>query len=252
VAAHLETEILLVDEVLAVGDAAFQEKCLGKMGNVASGGRTVLFVSHNMAAVRALCGSAMLLSEGQKVRVCDGSVDAVIAKYLQATIGEGRSGELVPSMHKGGSAELWVREVILTNGVGEPVSQLRIGEPMTITVLFEARQPFREARIGLGFITIEGTRIAAVYHTDRGLPALSANSGEYEVSFTLLNPFLPGSYIISAGAHRALGGTLIDDVPEALRFHVVDVSAGEDMPQSYNRGVVSLDGAWQPPQRIGG
>ncbi len=80
VAAHLEPEILLVDEVLAVGDAAFQKKCLGKMGDVAKEGRTVLFVSHNMAAVQNLCRRSLLLNDGQVV--LDGSTDRVVMKYL--------------------------------------------------------------------------------------------------------------------------------------------------------------------------
>ena len=80
VAAHLEPEILLVDEVLAVGDAAFQRKCLGKMGDVASSGRTVLFVSHNMAAVQNLCDRALWLRGGQVVE--DGKTNAVVARYL--------------------------------------------------------------------------------------------------------------------------------------------------------------------------
>jgi len=82
VAAHLEPEILLVDEVLAVGDAAFQKKCLGKMGDVAKEGRTVLFVSHNMAAVQRLCERVVLLNEGKIV--VDGVAERVIAAYLQS------------------------------------------------------------------------------------------------------------------------------------------------------------------------
>jgi lipopolysaccharide transport system ATP-binding protein len=80
VAAHLDPEILLVDEVLAVGDAAFQKKCLGKMGEVAGEGRTVLFVSHNMTAVTQLCPSAILIGDGRIV--CCGSASHVVAKYL--------------------------------------------------------------------------------------------------------------------------------------------------------------------------
>jgi lipopolysaccharide transport system ATP-binding protein len=80
VAAHLEPEVLLVDEVLAVGDAAFQRKCLGKMGDVASSGRTVLFVSHNMAAVQSLCERALWLRGGQVVE--DGPTNAVVSRYL--------------------------------------------------------------------------------------------------------------------------------------------------------------------------
>jgi lipopolysaccharide transport system ATP-binding protein len=82
VAAHLEPEILIVDEVLAVGDAQFQKKCLGKMQDVAGHGRTILFVSHNMAAVKTLCSRAMLLAEGGLK--CSGGVGAVISEYLQA------------------------------------------------------------------------------------------------------------------------------------------------------------------------
>jgi lipopolysaccharide transport system ATP-binding protein len=82
VAAHLEPEILIVDEVLAVGDAAFQRKCLGKMGTVAKDGRTVLFVSHNMTAVQTLCSRAIWLCDGEVE--ADGQADRVVAKYLQA------------------------------------------------------------------------------------------------------------------------------------------------------------------------
>jgi lipopolysaccharide transport system ATP-binding protein len=82
VAAHLEPEILVVDEVLAVGDAEFQRKCLGKIGEVASGGRTVLFVSHNMAAIQTLCQSAILLAQGELL--LHASVDDVIREYMRA------------------------------------------------------------------------------------------------------------------------------------------------------------------------
>jgi lipopolysaccharide transport system ATP-binding protein len=80
VAAHLDTEILIVDEVLAVGDAAFQKKCMGKMRNVSEGGRTVLFVSHNMTAIRDLCNRAVLLTSGNVFY--DGKASEVVLKYL--------------------------------------------------------------------------------------------------------------------------------------------------------------------------
>ncbi len=83
VAAHLEPEILVVDEVLAVGDAEFQQKCLGKMKHVAGQGRTVLFVSHNLAAVRALCNRALLLADGKII--ADGPVEAVARRYISTS-----------------------------------------------------------------------------------------------------------------------------------------------------------------------
>ncbi|MCX6907825.1 MAG: polysaccharide ABC transporter ATP-binding protein [Verrucomicrobia bacterium] len=99
VAAHLEPEILIVDEVLAVGDASFQKKCLGKMGDVSRGGRTVLFVSHNMVAVQSLCQRAILLHEGVLLR--DANAGSVVAHYLQNICAvvkpqEWRTPELAP------------------------------------------------------------------------------------------------------------------------------------------------------------
>src|SRR5438046_1387871 len=96
VAAHLEPEILLVDEVLAVGDVAFQKKCLGKMGDVAKAGRTILFVSHQLSAVRSLCTRALLLSDGRKV--FEDRVDQVIERYLQQSLGRGSGGRLHAAM----------------------------------------------------------------------------------------------------------------------------------------------------------
>ena len=86
VAAHLEPEILVVDEVLAVGDAQFQSKCLGKMGDVAREGRTVLFVSHNMAAVSALCRKGLLLQGGRLTKT--GPIEEIVSAYV-ATTGQG-------------------------------------------------------------------------------------------------------------------------------------------------------------------
>src|ERR1019366_9498873 len=89
VAAHLEPEILIIDEVLAVGDAEFQKKCIGKMGQVSKSGRTVIFVSHNLTVVATLCGRAVLLDAGQKR--LEGNSEQVVSAYIQsgaASVGE--------------------------------------------------------------------------------------------------------------------------------------------------------------------
>src|SRR5437016_12235285 len=85
VAAHLESEILLVDEVLAVGDAAFQRQCIGKMHDISRSGRTILFVSHNMPSITRLCDRALLLAEGRLVD--DGQPDRIVARYLGSEFG---------------------------------------------------------------------------------------------------------------------------------------------------------------------
>lgn len=250
VAAHLEPEILLIDEVLAVGDAAFQKKCLGKMGDVAKEGRTVLFVSHNMSAVERLCRSAMLLDLGHKIY--SGSVKDVIYFYLHRFVSEGCSGKIAPGMHKSGTGELVIDKVLLINRSGEPLSQVRMNEPFTVKIVFSVKQPVRQVRIGLGFNTMEGRRIATVHHTDTGLEAFDGDMGVYEIPFSLLNPLLPGTYIISAGAHRALGGHTTDLVPEALRFDVVELSVNGNGPvhQTYNPGLIHFNGKWKPARQV--
>jgi lipopolysaccharide transport system ATP-binding protein len=248
VAAHLEPEILLIDEVLAVGDAAFQKKCLGKMGDVAREGRTVLFVSHNMSAVEGLCRSAILLDLGHKIY--SGAVKDVIYFYLHNFVSEGSSGKIAPDMHKSATGELVIDKVFLSNHTGEPVSQVRMNEPFTVKIVFSVNEPVKEARMGLGFNTIEGKRIATSHHTDSGLETFSADTGVCEIIFGLTNPLLPGTYIIGVGAHRALGGHIIDFVPEALRFDVVELSSDGYVHPKYNRGLIHFNGKWQPARKI--
>ena len=124
VAAHLEPEILLVDEVLAVGDAEFQKKCLGKMRDVAGEGRTVLFVSHNIGAVQRLCSRALLLDGGRLVQ--DGPPAEVVTTYLEQAIPEqSGTGALVPAdAQRNGTGEARLREVLFSDVDGRPLSAL--------------------------------------------------------------------------------------------------------------------------------
>ncbi len=131
VAAHLEPEILLVDEALAVGDAAFQRKCLGKMENLAQSGRTVLFVSHNMEAVRTLCQRAILLDEG-KVRA-DGDVEAVVEDYFaRFAAGSGRQLR--------GTDGLTIETVVFKNDGGQEIREFCPGEDLIVEIRFDAQK----------------------------------------------------------------------------------------------------------------
>jgi len=124
VAAHLEPEILIVDEVLAVGDIAFQKKCLGKMQEVSTGGRTVLFVSHNMAAIQNLCSSALLLSAGRVT--ARGAVGDVVARYLEES-GELADTAIASRKDRRGSGALRLTEISLRGANGEPVHAFASG-----------------------------------------------------------------------------------------------------------------------------
>ncbi len=134
VAAHLEPEILIVDEVLAVGDAAFQKKCLGKMGDVAKEGRTVLFVSHNMAAISSLCTCAMLLDSG-RLKV-SGTPQSVIEEYLAKT----RNDAGVPLSERKdrtGDGRVRFTNVSVLNNRGEVVESVVSGQDISISLDYE-------------------------------------------------------------------------------------------------------------------
>jgi len=134
VAAHLEPEILLVDEVLAVGDAEFQRRCLGRMEDLSESGRTVLFVSHNMQAVSQLCDRAILLEDGLKVR--EGSSGEVVAQYLQKVggIGASRAGADLESAFGDDLAQL--RSVRVVDEDGQVVNAVDVRQPVGIEIGF--------------------------------------------------------------------------------------------------------------------
>jgi lipopolysaccharide transport system ATP-binding protein len=215
VAAHLEPEILIVDEVLAVGDTEFQKKCLGKMSEVTKKGRTILFVSHNMAAVRSLCGTCLLLDKGRKLAV--GSSHDIIDRYMIGEVSEDRS-EIRPS--RPGRAPIWItRARVLNEGKTSP--SLPIGANFTLQIDFAADPSTIYPRIGFVISSSEGVRV------------LGANN-RYQPSTSLRNrvqhgsilchlgkvPLTPGLYSVSLW----LGDQAVDwhIEPDALAFRVVD------------------------------
>ena len=159
VAAHLEPEILLIDEVLAVGDAGFQKKCLGKMGEVASQqGRTVFFVSHNMGAVRSLCEEAILIEGGRLVM--SGKPGDVISHYLSSSMP--KDSEVEGQIWWNGdktaprSEDVALRGIRLLNPEGVPQASFEAEKPIAIEIHYEILQRLRGARFCLTLITQEG------------------------------------------------------------------------------------------------
>ena len=194
VAAHLEPEILIVDEVLAVGDAQFQKKCLGKMQDVSKGGRTVLFVSHNMAAVKGLCTRAILMQSGQLMM--DGQIDGVIAEYLRA----GNSTGKVSWTEKPPQADgLKLLSACVRNSPGGGEGHVACEDPFEIAVRFTSERPLKDVRAGFIIKTAEGVVVCgsadAEVAATENLP-----SGEVEsvVRFTE-NPLNAGMYYVQFG-----------------------------------------------------
>jgi len=138
VAAHLEPEILVVDEVLAVGDAQFQKKCFGKMGEVAQEGRTVLFVSHNMAAVNQLCQTAILLAEGCLKSI--GNVDIIISTYMKDTMSIAQNINLEQRTDRKGSQWLRFTDVLICDSQGNGIQQVLSGQTVMIRIYYKSKK----------------------------------------------------------------------------------------------------------------
>jgi ABC-type polysaccharide/polyol phosphate transport system ATPase subunit len=174
VAAHLEPEILVVDEVLAVGDVAFQKKCMGKMGNVAQEGRTVLFVSHNMDAVKKLCPRAMLLTDGYKET--EGDTDEVVARYLR--FGADQLSPMVPLPNGTSEAAGWGKALLFCAEDGSPQAQFRLNEPWKIGFDFELARPTDHVIAAVGLASFEGVPLITYWSKPRDL-----RPGQYRVQF---------------------------------------------------------------------
>ncbi|MDF5712687.1 MAG: ABC transporter ATP-binding protein, partial [Rhizonema sp. NSF051] len=156
VAAHLEPEILIVDEVLAVGDAQFQKKCLGKMEDVGKEGRTVLFVSHNMAAMKALCSRALLMRKGQLLM--DSDIEVAISSYL-AEDSTSDTSVVWNEQDAPQSSEIRFLEAYILNAQGEYASTIDCREGFSIVIKYKVLKPINSLRIGFFMQNIEGVPI---------------------------------------------------------------------------------------------
>ncbi|MBI5958450.1 MAG: ATP-binding cassette domain-containing protein, partial [Chloroflexi bacterium] len=156
VAAHLESEVLLVDEVLAVGDAEFQKKCLGKMGDVSQQGRTVLMVSHNMESIQHLCNQVIVLEKGQVYMI--GSTQDGIASYLSmfSTAAEGNVDLSEHSNRSRGSIPI-LRNIRLLDQSGLPKNQFMSGEMLKIELTCDFPKDMSQPQLGIGFDDWLGT-----------------------------------------------------------------------------------------------
>jgi lipopolysaccharide transport system ATP-binding protein len=196
VAAHLEPEILLVDEVLAVGDAAFQRKCLGKMNEVSQLGRTVLFVSHNLPAMMRLCPRALVLERGKLVM--DAPSEEAVSHYLRSVTSGGRRREWSGDSAPGGGSAVRLRAVGVVTDGGSPEAVLKVNQQITIEIEYEAREStsFRCAVVlwfqgACAFAGVEPSEAArpapGLYRTQVTIPPNLLVEGQYAVSVSMFS-----------------------------------------------------------------
>jgi lipopolysaccharide transport system ATP-binding protein len=246
VAAHLEPEILIVDEVLAVGDAAFQRKCLGKMGEVSGHGRTVLLVSHNMSAVTALADSCLWLDSGRVRHI--GEPSAVVAEYLseghlalQPGVADLRDPALRHGVSKATLKEVLFESVRLIDGTGETTGIFFEDEPMRIALRLDSKIATRRLEVLVKCSTLEG---ALVFTLMSGQLDVDVTPGPVEVEVEI--PSLP----LRRGGYRldlyALTSAPQDDLRGVVEFEVAGPRGAVDDPRRLRDylGVVDVPHVW--------
>ena len=243
VAAHFEPEILVVDEVLAVGDADFQKKCMGKMKSIARAQRTVLFVSHNLAAIESLCSRACLIRSGRLVS--EGSPAAVLGEYLSEGA-QSENGIFDLSNHpaRGARRHPVIRELVLRNAGGESRSSFYPNQPLHVELLLEPRTPVRHPRLAIAIEDSLGGRLmtAASYF---GQDEIGLISGLVRVQCVIPSLRLgAGRYLLSASIATKDEG-LIDSLDCAAWFDVVwRDSYGSGEPYLPVYGPVLCESSW--------
>jgi lipopolysaccharide transport system ATP-binding protein len=241
VAAHLEPEILIVDEVLAVGDHEFQKKCLGKMRDVRSEGRTVLFVSHNMTAVNNLCTRSILLNKGKIV--ADGPSSDVTREYLRSASFQGESHWKFEAKPGKGTQ---VREVMILDPDGEPREGYELTRPITVRMRYNFAEAMRGVTVGLAVISEDnGETYISLSDTELDLSRLEERAaGDYvaevQIPSNLLNT---GQYSLRIGISKGRHDIL--EVVEGMNFRVID-SVGIVMFLGFERkgSLMAIQSPW--------
>lgn len=243
VAAHLEPEILLIDEVLAVGDAEFQKKCLGKVKDVASGGRTVLFVSHNLRSVQQLCTKAIQLANGKIAML--GNVDECLESYLNSDVCEtdGYVDLTAAEVSRRGSGECIFRSFELIGLDGNRTARFRFGEPFVVKIAVDANEDIGEVLLGFSFITNMGHEIMGTAAHDGGSHSIikrGRNEFTCKIDPMILNP---GSYFLRAAVFTV--GCVFDHIDEVMRFEIEAAAADASrLPKNHYVGDVYVPYAW--------
>jgi lipopolysaccharide transport system ATP-binding protein len=244
VAAHLEPDVLVVDEVLAVGDQAFQQKCLGRMEAVSADGRTVLFVSHSMSAIEQLCSRVIVLQRG--CLVADGTPQDIIAGYLsQVSHTSVGPVDLTEVPRSNAKTKPIIHELTLRDGLGEPCGTFGTEEPMVIDFLLRPPFTLREPRLAAAVEETTGRRLTTVasYFTLDGLDEID---GPCRIRCTIPRlPLGPGRYLISISLVDKYLGTL-DALDNIVSFDVEwrnGYGTGEDWYPFY--GPVMTSSRWQ-------
>lgn len=215
VAAHLEPEILVVDEVLAVGDVQFQKKCLGKMGEVAKGGRTVLFVSHQMGAIAQLCTQALLLSQGSIVQ--QGDTPYVIDYYLKQ--GAAESQYAIPASVADLDKDMYITQAQAVNSQGEATSNFSHAEEIFIIIRYRINRFIPDTEIGFN---IKDIKNRIVFRSETPILNLEVSNNEAIIKAKIPSALLvPNQYFFTLFIHLPFV-KIVDLAEDAFTITIID------------------------------
>jgi lipopolysaccharide transport system ATP-binding protein len=250
VAAHLEPEVLVVDEVLAVGDAAFQKKCLGKMSGVARQGRTVLFVSHNMGAVSNLCERGILLEAGRIV--FSGTARDTIQQYNQLTLGNNsdRNGLEPHILYENGARahhqDFAVTRIELLDMSGNPKPIVSTWDPMVVRVTYWCAKSLQRGSVEIMLSSADGSRLLLLSTQPDGTMPLTFEVGVHQVECVIEKlPLAAGQYTI--GAALAIPGIQwLWRSPDLAALTIVPRDVyGSGLAPAASRSLLALEHHWR-------
>jgi len=256
VAAHLEPEILIVDEVLAVGDYEFQRRCLGKMNKVARGGRTVLFVSHNMTAIEELCPQSILLRNG--VIASQGPTRQVVSCYLSSAAAPSQSvWEIDGQIDREGTGHARITRLeLLEPDADTPISNLLFKQSFRLRMHYHANKTLIDPRFGFALLSDKGERVflTETIEGDLRIPVLSEGGGKFDCLVSAPN-VLPGLYFLEAWIIEKVNVCFADHLYRIGRIDI-DIDPTQCKPMSYltdsKRGQVFMDCRWSSKDYIKG
>lgn len=240
VASHVDPDILIVDEILAVGDQTFQEKCIQHIHRLKHSGVTIILVSHNVDMIRRLCSRTVWMEDGEMK--AEGDTREVIQRYLEYMFSTDLTGSRIrqtDGFERWGTGEIEITGVRFLNQGGEAQYRFRTGDPLTIEMSYEAHQPVEEPEFGIAIYRQDGTHINGPNSRLAGLEVGTVSGPglvRYEVEHL---PLLPARYEITVAIHDSFRSHAYDSHKRAYAFDVV--AGGTDEIH----GLVALPATWQ-------
>jgi lipopolysaccharide transport system ATP-binding protein len=244
VAAHLEPDVLFVDEVLAVGDADFQKKCLKAMDDLRLGGRTVLFVSHNMSAIQNLCPRTIWIEGGETE--ADGDSEDVIRSYLSMFADQQEAGyDLSKIESRGGNGAVRFTGIEFVDNEGNLSNLIRAGDPLRVRLFFNAKEEIHHPHFGFKIFSDLGALVTTIstWATGLEIPNLPPGEGHVDLEIDCLN-VMPARYFVSLWL-SSYGGVKYDALDHCVALDVENADpygTGKGIERRF--GLVYMTGKW--------